>query len=43
MVVYEKIFFKVQSEFSVEGMKKKILIDNNYKTFFVSVRMACSS
>ena len=44
MVVYEKFFFKVQSEFSVQGTTKQIFVtDNHHKTIFGSVRMACSS
>ena len=49
MVVYENIFLKLSQNFlSKARLKKfsrlkKILIDNHYKTIFVSVRMACSS
>ena len=42
MVVYEKIFLKFSQNFLSKARLKKILIDNNYKTYFVSVRMAHS-
>ena len=44
MVVYENILLKFSQNFlSKAWLKKNFLIDNNYKNFFVSVRMAYSS
>ena len=41
IAVYEKIFS--QNFLSKKRKKNNFLIDNHYKTIFVSVRMACSS
>ena len=43
MAVYENIFFKVKSAFSVQSTTKKIPIDNHYKTPYRPVRSECSS
>ena len=38
-----RIFLKFSQNFLSKARLKKFLIDNNYKTFFVSVRIVCSS
>ena len=42
MVVYKKILKFTQNFLSKVGLKK-FVIDNHYKTIFISVRMACYS
>ena len=44
MVVCENIFFKIQSEFSVQTMtKEQLLIDYCYKTIYQPIRTQCCS